>query len=187
MIGKYLAPAAIRALSNIELRKEYSRLRSVANKRLQRMKAAGLGDWQISQFPKLKGLSLSEIQGYAADVARFLRDPRSTISGEKAFVTEELNDLRQRGYDFINESNFYDFIRFMETERQKVSAKVFDSGAAVDVFNEGQRLNIPSDVLHKHFDFFLEHYQQMEEVKPIKTSKTISFSMISRKMRKLEK
>ena len=73
----------------------------------------------------------------------------------------------------------------MEEKREEVGNKLFDSGDAADVFNEGQRLNIPVDVLRKNFDFFADNLSAMENTKPIKTKKKITFSDIKRKMKRL--
>ncbi len=185
-INQYITPAEVRRMTNEELRKEYSRLRAIANKRIDRLWDAGLIDY-TPKFPKMRGMSMSDIGAAAADAARYLRDPRHTVTGARKFINDEINELHSRGYDFINASNFNDFTRFMENMREKVGAKVFDSGDAVDVYNEAQRLKIPSNVLEEHFDYFLEHYDSMENIKPVKTNRRISFSDISRKIRRYER
>ena len=85
---------------------------------------------------------------------------------------------------FVLSILFYDFINFMEEKRQEVGGKIFDSGDAADVFNEGQRLNIPVNVLKKNFDYFAQNLAAMEKVQPIKTDRTVRFSDIKRKMKR---
>ena len=160
---KLFSPYEIERMTNKEIRQEYSKLRSIANKRLQRLQAAGVGARGDFRFPVLKGRSNAQIEADLADVSRFLRDPRTTVKGERKFVDNELSMLHEKGYDFINRSNFYDFIDFMEEKRSEVGGKLFDSGDAADVFNEGQRLNIPPDVLKKNFDFFADNLSAMEK------------------------
>ena len=178
------SPYQIERLTNKQIRQEYSKLRSTANKRLQRLQQAGLGERGSYRFPKIAGRSTEEIAADLADVSRFLRDERSTVTGEKKFVETELEMLHEKGYDFVNRGNFYDFINFMEEKRQEVGGKIFDSGDAADVFNEGQRLNIPVNVLKKNFDYFAQNLSAMEKVQPIKTDRTVRFSDIKRKMKR---
>lgn len=181
---RLFTPIQIEQLSNRQVRKEYSQLRSIANKRLQRLQAAGLGGRGDYRFPVMKGRDINQIAADLADVSRFLRDPRTTVKGENKFVEHELKELHERGYSWVDRSNFYDFTRFMEDMRAKYEGKYFDSGQALDVYNEGQRLNIPSDVLKRNFDYFAENIKAMEKVQPIKTNKTIKFWDIKRKMRR---
>lgn len=181
---KFFSPFQIGQMTNKQIRQEYSKLRSVANKRLGRLQAAGLGDRGNYRFPVIKGRDNAQIAADLADVSRFLRDPRTTVTGERQFVKQEIKMLHDRGYDFVDRTNFYDFIKFMEEKREEVGNKLFDSGDAADVFNEGQRLNIPADVLRKNFDFFADNLSAMEKTKPIKTEKKITFSAIKRKMKR---
>lgn len=177
-------PYQIERLTNKQIRQEYSKLRSTANKRLQRLQEAGLGARGSFRFPKIAGRSNEQLEADLADVSRFLRDERTTVTGERKFVEGELDMLHEKGYEFINRENFYDFINFMEEKRQEVGGKLFDSGDAADVFNQGQRLNIPVNVLKKNFDYFAENLAAMEKVQPIKTDRTVRFSDIKRKMKR---
>lgn len=186
----WLHPKEIRALSNADLRKYYSRARTIANKRLGRLEKAGLrpGPWTRSPFPKMSELTNGEIERELADVTRFLRSNRTTVSGERKYIKREIEYLREdRGYGFINDDNIYDFLEFMDDMREKQGAKYFDSGDAADVFKQGQRLNVPEEVLKEHFDYFVENMKKMEQVQPIKTDRAIKFYDIKRKMNRLEK
>lgn len=183
-MSEYLKPAEIRKLSNKDLRRTYSRYRSIANARIKRLDAAGLGR-RTKLFKKISEMSNDEIERELADASNWLRNDRTTVSGERKFIAQEIKDLQDRGYDFINQNNIYDFIDFMEEHRLTVGKKMHESNDAVDVFNEGQRLKIPPEVLKKHFDYFSDNIDKMEKVKPIKTDRAISFSDIKRKMNRL--
>lgn len=178
MIEKALAGASGAA----DLRRAYSELRKIANKRLQRMEQQGLGTFGSYRFPKLSDLWDDDVPGALADVSRYLRDPRHTVRGEKKALDADIAKLHERGYDFIDRSNIYQFYDFMDQKRQEVGSKVFDSGSTIDVFNEAQRLKIPPKVLKKNFDYFLENIEKMENTKPIRTNREINFSDIKRKM-----
>lgn len=181
---KYLRPEEIRSLSNKELRAEYSRARAAANKRIQRMFAAGLSD-NVALFPKIKGLTDSEIESALAAASKVLRSERYTVTGTRKAMRVEMRIFRERGYTFLNESNFKQFTDFMESWREEAGDKIYDSFDAVDVFDQGQRLNIPPDVLQKHFDYFVENMDKLEQITPIKTDRAIKYSDIKRKINRL--
>ena len=181
---KLFFPWQIERMSNRDIRREYSRLRSTANKRLQRLQQKGFGNYGSFRFPTRGERSNSSIQSSLADVSRFLRDERTTVRGEQKFVEREMQMLHEKGYDFIDRSNFYDFIQFMDEKRAEVGGRLFDSGDAADVYNQGQRLNIPTKVLKKNFDFFAENLEAMEKIDPIRTDRRIGFSDIKRKMKR---
>ena len=107
-------PYEIARLTNKQIRQEYSKLRSTANKRLQRLQEAGLGARGSFRFPKIAGRSNEQLEADLADVSRFLRDERTTVTGERKFVESELDMLHEKGYEFVNRENFYDFINFLE-------------------------------------------------------------------------
>lgn len=184
-MADYYRPEDIRRMSNSDLRKIYSRQRSIANKRIQRLRTAGLGNKDRNLFPKLSEMSPAQTEVALADVSKFLRSARTTVTGERRFINAEVRVLQDRGYDFIDQSNIYEFIQFMDAEREEAGSKMFSSGDAVDVFNEGQRLNVPPEVLHKHFDYFVENMDKMENIQPIRSGREMSFSDVKRKINRL--
>ena len=91
------------AISDKTLRAEYSRLRSIANKRLQRMEgkeeATGTYDRLPDQFPKLKGMSRADVVRALGDVSRFLTAERGSISGIRYSNKKIQQSLKERGID----------------------------------------------------------------------------------------
>ena len=169
-------------MSNAELRSEYSRLRAIANKRIGRREAAGFDYDLHSYFPKVKDLSHGEMEKQLANVSYFLNSDRTTLRGYRDFVKRDLERLHSEGYHFITEKNITDFYKFMDRVRVTVGENVFDSGDAADVYTQGERLNIPEDVLETKFLEFVNDMDKMEKVKPIKTDKRITYSVMKRKM-----
>lgn len=107
-------------MSEKELRKEYARMRDIAQKRLKRMGASEFSTsltykHNVGRFPKLADLgSKSEIAAAAADLWSFVKSGLSTITGLKAQRKKSLKSLEENGYDFVNKSNFQEFVDFME-------------------------------------------------------------------------
>ena len=182
-------PAEIRGMTNKELRSTYSRLRSVANKRIERLERANLDIQERNKFPKMNGLTNAQIERELADVSRYLRDPLTKVGPARRHIQATLEELQERGYDFIDQTNFKDFVRFMEHVRSQVSAKVYDSGDAVDAYNQAQRLGVPSKILQRNFNYFMENADKMEQLSPeALTTKhgAMSFAEIRQTLRGLD-
>lgn len=167
---KLFRPSEIRKMSESLINKEYSALRSVANKRIQRMTAQGLGRC-MSLFPTIHQIKESyygDVRSALGDVSKFLRSPRTTVKGEKKFIKEFQETMTNKGYGELVETreNIYKMIDFMEYLREQYSDKLFDSGDALDVLQEGQRLNIPLDKLIENYDIFASNLDAMENLRP---------------------
>lgn len=101
------------------LRKEYSRLRQIAQKRLTRLERAGYGDTEIytdyeDVFQKTRGLSDAQIAEIMPDLYNFLNRQTSTVSGMNKYITKNVESLHDSGYDFVNKYNFREWTRFLD-------------------------------------------------------------------------
>lgn len=100
------------------LRSEYSRLRSVATKRLARLERAEsyisgskfTQDWDKSDFPKLKDIDRKSMLIKAmSDTMRFLSAKSSLVSGQKDIRDRKIRALQERGFS-VDKTNFDAFI-----------------------------------------------------------------------------
>ena len=92
----------ISKLDNKELRKEYSRQRSIANKRIKRLKAAGLEYERKELFPTLSGLTASEVEKQLSDASKFLRRERTKVRVEKKYLQHEIAILNKKSLYMIS-------------------------------------------------------------------------------------
>ena len=82
-----IGPQLIRAhaITDEQLRSEYSRLRAIANKRIKRMEGKPEAQETYQEhaggFPKVKGMSRSDLVYALGDVTRFLTADRGSLSG----------------------------------------------------------------------------------------------------------
>lgn len=137
-------PRALRKnLTPAQARQEYSRLRSIALKRIQRFEGTEYSDAQIlREFPASHFLKVSDIHNdrvlyyLLADTARFLKSKRSTISGQKEIEKKTLETLRRRNYGFVTPVNLRDFGRYMELVKAQSTATYFDSIRAAELFRD---------------------------------------------------
>ena len=175
---KLYSPSEIGKMSARAINKAYSELRSVANKRIQRMSEQGLGR-DKSLFPTIKQIEdtyYGDVRSALGDVSKFLKSPRTTVRGEKAFIKEFQETMIEKGYGDLVETreDIYNMIDFMEDLREQYSDKLFDSGDALDFLQQGQRLKIPAAKLKENYDIFASNLEAMEKLKP--SAKGAAFS-----------
>ena len=96
-------------MTESQIRAEYSKLRSVANKRLQRLEAAGIGmrameGYKFPTIAQILGSSKSTVASELANVSRWLGDYRSTITGESQFISEFKEMMLDKGYGSLVEA-----------------------------------------------------------------------------------
>ena len=187
-MAKLYFPFQIHDMQPADIRSAYIKLRKAANQRLTRMEKAGLGTKGSWRFPKVRDLNEKQMEEALAEASRYMRDPRHTVPGERKFMRDELQKLREEyGYDWINESNFYDFVNFMDDLREQYGNKAFDSGDAADVFNNSQKIGIDPKVVKENFDYFAEHLSELNRMKPARSDKGATLPEIKRKIRRLGK
>lgn len=184
----FIPHSRIRTTAESVLRKTYSELRSVANKRIQRLSEQGLGR-NRSLFPTIRQIqesSLHSIGSALADVQAFLLSSRTTVKGEKKFMNEFRETMTEKGYGDLVQTNedIYNMIDYMDYLREQYSEKLFDSGDALDVLQEGQRLNIPPEKLRENYDLFASNLDKMEKLRKSPGGREFSQSRINKLIRK---
>ena len=186
-MNKIFFPFQISGMNIESVREAYRGLRSVANKRLSRLEAQKLGQMGSYRFPAAGKLTDNQLREQLADVSRYVRDPRHTVRGEKRFMREEIESLHDQGYDWINQENFYDFVNYMDELREQYGNKAFDSGDAADVFSNAQRIGIDPKVLKTNYEYFAEHLNELERMRPARSEWGASFEGIKQKINKLSR
>ena len=158
------------------VRKEYTRLRDISQKRLKRLKAAGLDDTQAylknyKHYPKLKDIkSDSELASRLSDLARFITAKGSTVSGQKDIMKKSLSTLHDTGYTFVNEGNFRDFGKFMEEYRHQMLDMSYDSGDAADLYGVTIKHQLDPEKVKADFEFWLENLDRAEKLRKSKSA-----------------
>lgn len=164
------------AENRASVRKEYTRLRDISQKRLKRLKAAGLDDTQAylknyKHYPKLKDIkSDAELASRLSDLSRFITAKGSTVSGQKDIMKKSLSTLHDTGYTFVNESNFRDFGKFMEEYRNQMLDMSYDSGDAVDLYGVVVKHQLDPEKVKADFEFWLENLDRAEKLRKSKSA-----------------
>lgn len=176
---KWYIPTKIKAEiqeNRASVRKEYTRLRDISQKRLKRLKAAGLDDTQAylknyKHYPKLKDIkSDSELASRLSDLSRFITAKGSTVSGQKDIMKKSLATLHDTGYNFVNEDNFRDFGKFMEEYRHQMLDMSYDSGDAAELYGVTVKHQLDPEKVKQDFEFWLENLDRAEKLRKSKSA-----------------
>ena len=188
---KLYSPYQISNMSESAIRKAYSELRSIANKRLARLEQQGLGMTARTgyKFPTIRNIeesSKATIASELADVSKFLRDPRTTVTGEKQFLNNFREMMTEKGYaDLVDTpDDIYKTLEFMEEIRDTNNNRLLPSGDVLDVLQQAERLKIPTEKLKDNIDIFVQHLDELENVKPTKGGRTFSSQRLNALIRK---
>lgn len=164
-------PAQIlNSLSEREIRSEYSRLRKIAN---QRLKALGnyypeskIYQKYNGQFITLREMdSVNEIAYRLSDMIRYLHTEAGTVTGLKRIRNEILDKMHEQGYNFVTKSNFLEFTEFMDTLDTQARNMRYDSERLVDLFEITFKKKIPTDVVKRDFEYFMDNKDKISKIK----------------------
>ena len=193
-------PYKMESMTEAQIRAEYSKLRSVANKRLQRLDSAGIGMRALSgyRFPtiaQIESSSKDTVASELANVSRWLGDYRSTITGERQFIAEFKEMMQGKGYGSLVETSedVYKVVGLLDDlrERYKNDLLRYRSGLTdkdiFDALQQAQRLNMPVEALKQNIELFVANMDALEKVQPTKGGRTFSSSRINSLVRKWTK
>ena len=129
-------------------RKEYARLRKIANKRIMRAQEAGdLLD--IEKFPETRGINdTGDLAKALVSVKKFLESKQSTAAGRKEVARGRVEKLQKLGYENVTIDNEKLFNEFMEMWRVKYQ---MDTA-------QGRKLTMDSDFAAEIFDKISERF-----------------------------
>ena len=193
-------PYKMESMTEAQIRAEYSKLRSVANKRLQRLDSAGIGMRALSgyRFPtiaQIESSSKDTVASELANVSRWLSDYRSTITGERQFISEFKEMMQGKGYGSLVETpeDVYKVVGLLNDLREKYKNDLlrYRSGLTdkdiFDALQQAQRLNMPVEALKQNIELFVANMDALEKVQPTKGGRTFSSSRVNALVRKWTK
>lgn len=163
-------PQGARELSDKQLRKEYSRLRSIARKRLERFEGT---EWTTSQiyrynkegFKPLKEVTSDrELRHLLSDVARFVTAERGSVSGLERERRKAVKTLQERGYTFVTKKNFRKFAEFMEYVRTANLGRMLDSKRVADFYETVERKEYSEDQMRDAFKSWSRKQRKLDKV-----------------------
>jgi hypothetical protein len=132
-----------------DVRKEYSRLRSIWRKRYERLLKSDykdinlVTDRPIQRYKRLEDITSDrELYHLLSELATIIGSDRTTITGLKKREKEQMvhiNDVY--GTELKTHEDFLNFGRFMEQLRDFASDRIYDSDFAVELYSDGEKLS----------------------------------------------
>ena len=179
-------------ISREELRREYSRLRAVASKRLKRMqgtkweksqtylrnagKYGTLADIEQEALRNAKHLKPDAAQKYVdmvvakrmAEMYKFLTAKTGSIRGMQRMENELIQALHDKGLTFVNKSNISQFGEYMEYMRVLHQNRMYDSERAADLFGAAVKKGIDPMEIAEDYEYWKEREEELSKLPKIK-------------------
>lgn len=132
-----------------DVRKEYSRLRSIWRKRYERLLKSDykdsniVTDRPIQRYKQLKDITSDrEIYHLLSELATIIASDRTTVTGLKKREKEQMQHINDvYGTELKTHEDLLNFGRFMEQLRDFASDRIYDSDFAVDLYSDGEKLS----------------------------------------------
>lgn len=165
-----------------EAKKEYGRLRSIAQGRLRSLQKSEFANTSTAQrewvtdegevikgFPSVSDLSVEwggalrkkEFAKALVAVTRFLESSTSTVTGMQEYRRKALETLQAHGYN-ISAEQFLSFGEFMQEFRAEYGRKARGSEEAVDLFETMEHADIPTSYVMGRFRQWLENKEKIK-------------------------
>lgn len=132
-----------------DVRKEYSRLRSIWRKRYERLLKSDykdinlVKDRPIQRYKQLKDITSDrEIYHLLSELATIIASDRTTVTGLKKQEKEQMQHINDvYGTELKTHEDLLNFGKFMEQLRDFASDRIYDSDFAVDLYSDGEKLS----------------------------------------------
>ena len=149
------------------VRAEYSRLRDIAQKRLQRLAKSEPGSYayraNVGQYAPARGQTTEEIRTQLPTLAKFIAAKTGSVSGIRAQRAKAVRTFQEHGYKFITRENIGTFGEFMEAfKSKKGKTRAYGSYEAVELWEFTQEHDIDPDRVTKQFAQWLNQRGKLE-------------------------
>lgn len=153
-----------------EAKKEYTRLRNIANKRLKRLSEAGYEYTDIyranaGKYPSVRSFETPrQLYQQLSALAWFISAKGSTVSGQKDTEAKIQATLSEH-FGTPADMDLKKFGSFMEYMRAKYAGKQYDSERAAKVYRESLKKGITLQQLKFHQKVFYENSTRLSQMK----------------------
>lgn len=132
-----------------DVRKEYSRLRSIWRKRYERLIRSNykdinlVKDRPIQRYKQLKDITSDrEIYHLLSELATIIASDRTTVTGLKKREKEQMQHINDvYGTELKTHEDLLNFGSFMEQIRDFALDRIYDSDFAVELYSDGEKLS----------------------------------------------
>lgn len=155
-----------------DVRKEYSRLRSIWRKRYERLMKSDykdidlVKDRPIQRYKQLKDITSNrEIYHLLSELATIIASERTTITGLKKREKDQMGRINDvYGTELKTHEDLLNFGRFMEQLRDFASDRIYDSDFAVELYSDGEKLST-GKMLELYKEFLKTGSRNIEKLK----------------------
>lgn len=155
-----------------DVRKEYSRLRSIWRKRYERLLKSDykdinlVKDRPIQRYKQLKDIiSDREIYHLLSELATIIASDITTVTGLKKREKEQMQHINDvYGTELKTHDDLLNFGSFMEQLRDFASDRIYDSDFAVDLYSDGEKLST-GKMLDLYKEFLKTGSRNIEKLK----------------------
>ena len=155
-----------------DVRKEYSRLRSIWRKRYERLLKSDYKDVNIvidrpiQRYKQLKDITSDrEIYHLLSELATIIASDITTVTGLKKREKEQMQHINDvYGTELKTHEDLLNFGRFMEQLRDFASDRIYDSDFAVELYSEGEKLST-AKLLGLYKEFLKTGSRNIEKLK----------------------
>ena len=140
-----------------KIRSEYSRLRSIARKRLERLEVKEPESYAYrynkDRYKPVAQMSVAQMRAELTNLAKFITAKTGTVRGIEEQRRKAIAKLTERGYTGVTAGNLRQFGKYMESWRD-LSKQVMRKGSptAVELFEFIQEHDIPWEVVNENFE-----------------------------------
>lgn len=150
-----------------EIKKEYTRLRDILNKRIQRInKSDFAGQGIAGQFPqglpKLADIAPEDLPYLLQRAATALNSRSGSLKGLQMRQSETIKSLRERGYTNIDNSNIRQFASFMDEARDRGLEKIYGSDTIATMYDSIADLDISPEAIMQDFAWWIDNIDMAE-------------------------
>ena len=165
------------------LRKEYTRMRDIAQKRLKRMEGKDEADFVLSQhpdgFPKIKELQdRADLVKALMDVSGFLTAKRSSISGIRQTAKETAESISESTGVEVPKEQLANYGRFINKIKKELGLKsgTYESKYIVEVWSDlKNKGKITKKELKNAVEKYLNDYDSTDPDENRKKAERIAF------------
>lgn len=148
-----------------EKRAEYTRLRDIARKRINRLKTSRFKDYEVADyyFPKIREMDINDIDYYLAEIDHYVNKQVTTLKGLTLYEQKMTEALQKNGYS-IEADELKSFGDFMEEARSINKGRLSSSDIIYEIYKHSQRLGMDPRTLKNNFKEYLRNGERVEEL-----------------------
>lgn len=174
-----------------DLKKAYQQMKASIRSRAKTFAKHGM-PVKRSNLPSMRGMDEETMRDILKDTAAYMRGKVSSYRGYMAYQKTRLsamqNAMPEMGFKTVED--VAKFGKFMNDMEDRFGNIKYDSNNAKKLYQQAQRLNVDPKKFMKNYEYWAEHVEDLEKMKPIKQragSRALKPSDYARKIKNQKK